>query len=373
MKSWLVALRIARREALRAKGRTLLIVAMIAVPVAALSFAAATYDMYKLTPEEAVTRQMGSADAIVTWDGQDPSNPDLAPTPTTAALLAHLPTGSRASAFWQDSVLLHTAAGIGSLEAYHLDAHDPMTSGLVTIDSGRVPQTGDEVLVSPSTLVRLGLRVGDSVHSAGADSRTYTIVGVGEVQGSLRDYVMFQAGSDDQGAWGWWLVETPGPVTLAQVESLSQYGIEATSRELTLHPPATMVEPSIDPTVAGFTLFGIGTLIGGLGLLEVVLLAGPAFAVGARRRQRELALVATSGGTPSTLRRIVLADGSWVASRRPSSARSSVSRRPSPPGRSWRSIWRTPGSARTGSTPSRSSPVVGLALLTGVLGALVPA
>ncbi len=41
MRSWLVALRIARREARRAKGRTLAVVAMIALPVAALSFAAA--------------------------------------------------------------------------------------------------------------------------------------------------------------------------------------------------------------------------------------------------------------------------------------------------------------------------------------------
>jgi len=40
-----------------------------------------------------------------------------------------------------------------------------------------------------------------------------------------------------------------------------------------------------------------------------VLLAGPAFAVGARRRQRQLALIAANGGTPAHIRRIVLADG----------------------------------------------------------------
>ncbi|HEY2795982.1 MAG TPA: hypothetical protein VGJ28_26700, partial [Micromonosporaceae bacterium] len=65
MKSWLIALRIARREARRAKGRTALIVMMIAVPIVALSFAAATYDMYKLTPTESITRQMGTATAIM--------------------------------------------------------------------------------------------------------------------------------------------------------------------------------------------------------------------------------------------------------------------------------------------------------------------
>ena len=44
-------------------------------------------------------------------------------------------------------------------------------------------------------------------------------------------------------------------------------------------------------------------------MLETVLLAGPAFAVGARRRRRDLALVAAAGATPAHLRRIVLADG----------------------------------------------------------------
>src|SRR5205814_5172553 len=50
-------------------------------------------------------------------------------------------------------------------------------------------------------------------------------------------------------------------------------------------------------------------LVAGLAMLEVVLLAGPAFAVSARRRRRDLALVAAAGGTPAHLRRIVLADG----------------------------------------------------------------
>ena len=50
-------------------------------------------------------------------------------------------------------------------------------------------------------------------------------------------------------------------------------------------------------------------LISGLGLLEVVLLAGAAFAVGARRQTRELGLVGASGGSARHVRRIVLAQG----------------------------------------------------------------
>ena len=47
-------------------------------------------------------------------------------------------------------------------------------------------------------------------------------------------------------------------------------------------------------------------LIVAMVLLEVVLLAGPAFAVGARKQQRSLALMAAAGGTPKQARRVVL-------------------------------------------------------------------
>ena len=50
-------------------------------------------------------------------------------------------------------------------------------------------------------------------------------------------------------------------------------------------------------------------LIVTMALLEVVLLAGPAFAVSARRQPRTLALIAASGGTPPQARRVVLASG----------------------------------------------------------------
>ena len=49
-----------------------------------------------------------------------------------------------------------------------------------------------------------------------------------------------------------------------------------------------------------------------MGVLEVVLLAGPAFAVGARRQRRSLALMAATGAEPAHVRRVVLAQGLWT-------------------------------------------------------------
>ena len=59
-----------------------LVIAMIAVPVAALAFGAVTYDTFELTPAENAERLMGAADAAVAWtyDGpvtQHPTSPDF--------------------------------------------------------------------------------------------------------------------------------------------------------------------------------------------------------------------------------------------------------------------------------------------------------
>ena len=62
-------------------------------------------------------------------------------------------------------------------------------------------------------------------------------------------------------------------------------------------------------TVDSLRAFALVALIVAIGLLEVVLLAGTAFAVGARRQVRELGLVAANGGSPRDVRRIVLAQG----------------------------------------------------------------
>ena len=65
--SWRTALRIARREARRSRGRSALVVAMIALPVLALSFAAVSYDMMTLTGTEKADRTMGTSQARIQW------------------------------------------------------------------------------------------------------------------------------------------------------------------------------------------------------------------------------------------------------------------------------------------------------------------
>ncbi|MFC7648251.1 hypothetical protein ACFQX6_53200 [Streptosporangium lutulentum] len=89
-----------------------------------------------------------------------------------------------------------------------------------------------------------------------------------------------------------WLADTAGPITWSDVQRLNAVGLLVTSRAVIEDPPA------VDAMYRGSTevneLVGIGTAAVMI-VLEVVLLAGPAFAVGIRRRRRELALIAAQG------------------------------------------------------------------------------
>ncbi|HSA51733.1 MAG TPA: FtsX-like permease family protein, partial [Yinghuangia sp.] len=86
----------------------------------------------------------------------------------------------------------------------------------------------------------------------------------------------------------------------------------ATSREAAAQDPPDSEVPyraeAYEDTFGEFTL-AVTVVVIGMALLEVVLLAGPAFAVGARRRRRDLGLVGVAGGDRRHIRTIVLADG----------------------------------------------------------------
>ncbi|GAB3882780.1 hypothetical protein GCM10029964_041060 [Kibdelosporangium lantanae] len=143
------------------------------------------------------------------------------------------------------------------------------------------------------------------------DSKTYKVVGIVEDPTNLDASTIVlhpgalpTAGRDTIT----WFAATPNPLTWADVKQLNLAGITAVSRYVLANPPAPgdLYQTGITRNQAAGSAYA---LVGGLAMLEVVLLAGAAFAVGARRRQRSLALVAAVGGTPGHVRRIVIADG----------------------------------------------------------------
>src|SRR5918999_3483555 len=66
LRGWRPLLRMARREALRGRGRSALVLALIALPVLAVSAAAVVYRTTEVTSVEALDRELGAAAAAVT-------------------------------------------------------------------------------------------------------------------------------------------------------------------------------------------------------------------------------------------------------------------------------------------------------------------
>jgi putative ABC transport system permease protein len=323
MRGWRTALRVAWREAKRAKGRSALVIAMITLPVMALVFVVVNFDTFELSADEQANRLMGTAQAAVSWpvDGPVRQEPEYltgypvdeapagATAPTDQRLLAQLPAGTEAIRDLKGSLTVHTADGVGTVGARLLDYTNPLAQGILRPLSGRAPSAADEVALTPAASTRLGSGVDGTVRLADS-SGTFRVTAIVEDPTDLdATTVVLRSGPlrvDRQDMK--WLVRTPNPLTWTDVKQLNTHGLTLVSRQVLADPPAAADRYQIGIGRGGSKSDAL-VLVGGLAALEVVLLAGAAFAVGARRRQRDLALVAASGGTPGHVRKIVLADG----------------------------------------------------------------
>ena len=318
------ALHIARRDAWRAKARSLTVLVMIALPVLAVVALDTLFRTVDVTPAEGLPRQLGAADALVIVEGegqpvvQDPTARatsfapragDPAPVvgePDAAAVLAVLP-GSRLVPLAEKWVDLRTAGGRLRAQAVEV-AGDPLTEGLYET-AGRAPTAPGEVAVS-ERLARRGLTPGTTTR--GEDDRELRVVGTVRHPAEVDSLLLLAApGTLPELPQTQWLVDAPGPVTWAQVRQLNARGFVVLSRAVVLDPPPASEVPELvrqRPYVDTALLAVIG-LAAAMALLEVVLLAGPAFAVGARRQRRALALLAATGGEPRHVRQVVLVGG----------------------------------------------------------------
>ncbi|MFI2662925.1 FtsX-like permease family protein [Micromonospora carbonacea] len=322
LRSWRAALRIARREARRARGRTALVLAMITLPVLGLTLSAVSYDMAELSRAEQIDRRLGVADAELRWVAEGPVAQDAwgdttyqrdgvpgRSRPVAAdELTALLPAGSRvAEVRWWVPFEARAGGRRESVDGRLLDLTDPLLRGQGRVLAGRPPTAADEVGLNRAALRRLGAELGDRIVPADGSAER-TVVGVVEFPDNLRPTVALPPTDrpGDPRNESSWLVDLPADADPGLTERLNARGIVVAARTPAPHPTAeagsTGVALSVEDTST--TL-----LVAGLGLLEVVLLVGPAFAVGVRRRRRDLALVAVAGGDAAHLRRIVLADG----------------------------------------------------------------
>jgi putative ABC transport system permease protein len=328
---WRTATRVARRSVRRHLGRSLLIIALIALPVAAATVGDGL--IHSVTDRDTeVDRTMGTADALVSINDRRPYD-----------IGRLLPPGARAvpvgPSNYTGSLRLVVGDRIVRSRPDFVVLGDPMTAHLARLTSGRLPGNPNEVLVTTPLAERLdlldgdgGLRPNATIEPIGA-----TVAGAGfsrllaELLGraahpaaapiavtglavkpyclrctdvvAMPNSVLTDVMLDGSALPVAYLVDLPDgfdPTELAGARS----GAEAT----------ILTRDSYDDTtpVSGYLLAATGepfTLFAGLALIAIVVTVGAAFAVGARQQVRELGLVTVNGGTARHVRQVVLAQG----------------------------------------------------------------
>ncbi|GAB4001415.1 FtsX-like permease family protein [Nocardioides ultimimeridianus] len=329
---WRVALRLARREAWRRKGQTALMLVLIALPVLAVTTAAVVWKTATVSGAEGVTRRMGAADALVTAPGGGGRaiqcfDPDVCSIlmggqgrPTSTARVEALMGDRPVVALGTDTLSYPTSEGIGDLSVTQTDFSNPLTGGLFRLHEGRMPLNTGEIAINPAAVAR-GPRLGQTLELIRKVRSTTTVYRLKVV--GIADYANNRSspfGAVLPGAVGSlpayelsWLVGG-GPVSWAQVQQWNHRGLIVASRAVLTDPPPESELPEevqVYQQQSGVeqTTITIIALIASMVLLEVVLLAGPAFAVRAKAQAHTLALVAATGGTPAQARRTILASG----------------------------------------------------------------
>jgi putative ABC transport system permease protein len=324
---WRPALRIARRDATRARGRSALVLVMIGLPVLAIVALDTLGRTSDVSVREGLSRQIGAADAVVRYQG-DATSVSQSPTlssygstasatkvtpPTSATIRTLLGGRGRIIDFTEGDAAVDTAVGVARPAAFELDLRDPMAKGIFRLTAGRLPRTTDEVAVT-SRLADRGFRIGsDLTLQVGGTRRVVGLVESGSsmdanaavgLPGSL------QLAENDNSQRSW-LVTKPGGVDWSTVRQFNTHGLLVLSRSVVENPPppSAVDDNFSDSSGLNSAEVSVLALVVAMALLEVVLLAGPAFAVGARRQQRSLALIAATGGEPPDIRRVVLASG----------------------------------------------------------------
>lgn len=330
--------RLARRTARHEWRRSLLIGLLVAVPVMVAVSAAGAMRWSELTPEEHVTARMGAADLQLRLFDQGPGTPEDAGT-----VLADLVAGTDAEhrvPYRQSTIDL--GADRMSPLATDLPVGHPVTAGMYEVVEGRAPEEPGEVAVTVALRDR-GLAVGDQLDDD-SDLPGAEVVGVLvdptairslAVQMTPADLDVVLSERDHSAVAASWLVAGMADASRAAFEVESAFyermhpgegdrtdmvdpggdewagpvgeetaHLDVQERRQELQEQATLnsgLDRAMTPQV-------VGTLVAAVLLAEVALIAGAAYATGARRRLRELGLLGAGGATTAHLRSIVVGE-----------------------------------------------------------------
>ena len=288
--------RIARRSLRRDPWRALLVVVLICLPVLGITTASMVLEAAVPTAQERATRTLGAADMLAQPLGSYGR-------PVFAGLL---PRGSGLAPVWLSGDQLLAQGTRPHADLLFADLTGP-AAGMLTLHDGRLPAAPDEVAVSEAVLERAGVTVGDTI-TLGSQGVMHVVGRVEDPRALARLVVLGDPSlAERPGQWPSWLIRLPPG---AHVEDVA-----GTIRDALQPDHPDQQQAMFDVTTrdeagqASETFLTFVVLLGVLALVEAALVASAAFAVGIRRRQRELGLLGAAGATPRQLAASVLAEG----------------------------------------------------------------
>lgn len=343
--TWSVALRMARRDVRRHRGRSALVVVMVVLPTLLLSAVVTIAYTSDVNGVERLPASMGTGqarlegpDTLRVVQGGDPNSltigaGEAVPVPgldreasftDNAEAVARL-VGSPVAAFDRFGVRLTLGERRTSLDVLALDGRLGFGEKL-GLTSGRWPETPTtsgpvEVLVTPAGRERglptSGELTATVTGAGGGGERVLRVVGTADALDDWSTPALVTAGTPGTGPGtagyngaGGWIVLGDDPVTWPEVQVLNTHGFRVTSAAVLRDPPSTAELPADLRTEVSSDAARTGLMVGlaaTMLLVTTTLLVGPAFAVSASRQRRTLALAASNGASTPMLRRTVLA------------------------------------------------------------------
>lgn len=337
--SWRVALRMARRDLRRHKGRAVLVFLMVAIPVGLLAGAATLGATEQTDAADLATARIGSGQALIQGpqggkaiQGPDPNKGGMGwndddkalPVPgfvagADAADNADAVTalvGGKAVAVQEAEMRWVKGDRRIRVSALVIDPRVADVGAKARLTSGSWGSGPDQVVVTPAG-ERKGLPLSGRVTlSSSGTEHTVDIVGTAtalQEWGGQPDFVIAalpEGTGTSSGGSGSWIVTGDAPIAWSDVQRLNTYGLTVWSRAVLADPPPDSALPAELRQQHSFTqdTSRMIAVIGGVMLFIITtLLVGPAFAVSASRQRRTLALAATNGAETRQLRRTVLA------------------------------------------------------------------
>lgn len=323
------ALRIAGKQVRKRPRKSVLIVALVALPSTVMMMIGTVYASQNPTTGELITSRLGGTEASI--HAVQPDGVAVSVDPVTGEFMdtsgLTTPEGPYAdvrSLFPAETRLLtldqsNDAVVDTGTRAFRVggtvgEAWDPALGGKFDVVEGATPTGPGQVMLSPDAAKRLDVGVGAKV-LLGRPGHEVTVVGLlgsrdGYWSGMVYALPEDLTALDDPTARTWYVPELAVDASLQS--ELNGHGLMVFSREV------TQAERTEGPVGSGWGAFtnaagnsGISATAG-VGAFELLLLAGAGFVVSMRSNQRSLALLAATGAPRGTLVSVGVATGVWL-------------------------------------------------------------